>query len=67
MSTACPTCTPTYDSEYARDLAKGMGGTTPAWTQEVRRLWPRWYGLCDECGYNGIKYASKEHYVMGDW
>lgn len=48
----------TFDSPAARGL--------PA--REVRKRWPRLDGLCPlGCGYNGIAYASKEHYVMGDW
>jgi hypothetical protein len=35
---------------------------------QVRRRWPRLFGLCPEgCGFNGIAYASGEHYVAGDW
>ena len=35
---------------------------------EVRAKFPRLHGLCPKgCGYNGIGYASMEHYVMGDW
>lgn len=34
----------------------------------VRRRWPRLCGKCPlGCGYNGIFYASKAHFVWGDW
>lgn len=35
---------------------------------EVRARWPRLNGLCPKgCGYNGIAYASADHYIYGDW
>lgn len=35
---------------------------------EVRKLWPRLDGECPlGCGYTGIYYVSKAHYVYGDW
>lgn len=40
------------------------GNYTPA---EVRDRWPRHYGTCKRCGWEGIAYASREHYVAGDW
>lgn len=37
-------------------------------TQEIRKVFPRLYGLCPKgCGFNGIAYVSKAHYVYGDW
>lgn len=34
----------------------------------VRLRWPRLTGVCPlGCGYNGTYYASKAHYVYGDW
>lgn len=37
-------------------------------SREVRTLYPRLSGTCPlGCGYNGIAYASYEHYVYGDW
>lgn len=37
-------------------------------TAEVRKRWPRLFGVCPRgCGYNGIAYASYEHYLSGDW
>ena len=35
---------------------------------EIRKRWPRLFGKCPKgCGYDGIYYASSEHYTMGDW
>lgn len=35
---------------------------------EVRKRWPRVNGICPKgCGFNGIGYASFEHYICGDW
>lgn len=49
-----------------RDDVEFIAGNPAA--EEIRRRWPRLYGLCPKgCGYNGIYYASHEHYVMGDW
>lgn len=37
-------------------------------SSEIRNRWPRLDGECPlGCGYNGIYYASKTHYVYGDW
>ncbi len=34
----------------------------------VRNRWPRLNGTCPKgCGYHGIAYASRAHYVYGDW
>lgn len=47
-----------YDSEAAKGLD----------VAEVRKRWPRGWGPCPKgCGYNGIAYASFEHYICGDW
>ena len=47
-----------FDYEAAKDLS----------SHEVRIRWPRLSGLCPlGCGYNGISYASAEHYTCGDW
>jgi len=35
--------------------------------QEVRKKYPRFFGHCPDCGEQIIKYASKEHYILGDW
>ena len=35
---------------------------------QVRERFPRLNGLCPlGCGYTGIYYASKGHYIFGDW
>jgi hypothetical protein len=47
----------TFDPEAARGL--------PA--AEVRERWPRFFGTCPTCGWEGIAYASREHYYSGDW
>jgi len=37
-------------------------------SEEVRKNYPRQAGLCPlGCGYNGVSYASYEHYLAGDW
>jgi hypothetical protein len=33
----------------------------------IRSRWPRFTGRCPQCGASVIKYASFEHYTMGDW
>ncbi len=36
--------------------------------EEIRELYPRLAGRCPKgCGFEGIAYASKEHFVYGDW
>lgn len=50
-------CRPQFDAGAARGLSD----------QEVRRRWPRFEGVCSECGERVIVYASAEHFVMGDW
>jgi hypothetical protein len=43
-------------------MAKGLS------PNEVRKRWPRLMGTCPKgCGFEGIGYASTEHFVMGDW
>jgi hypothetical protein len=51
-----------FPSETERQLAIiRFGGA-------VRKRWPRLDGDCPKaCGYHGIAYASKMHYVAGDW
>lgn len=37
-------------------------------TAAIRKRFPRLCGVCPKgCGYNGIYYASSEHYYYGDW
>jgi len=34
----------------------------------IKKMFPRLCGLCPKgCGFNGIAYASMDHYIMGDW
>ena len=34
----------------------------------VRKRFPRLFGQCPKgCGFDGIGYASYEHYILGDW
>lgn len=48
----------TFDYEAAKGLS----------SHEVKKRWPRLSGQCPlGCGYNGISYASAEHYTCGDW
>lgn len=65
----------TFDTETARKMLDGWQpkgaadfiNGNPA-SAEVRRRWPRLSGACPlGCGYNGIAYASAEHYAAGDW
>ncbi len=46
---------------FDEDAAKGLTA------DEVRRRWPRFFGTCPHCGYEGIAYASNVHYYAGDW
>lgn len=46
-----------FDKDDAKDC-------TP---YEVRARWPRFFGECRECGYQGIYYDSYAHYIWGDW
>ena len=52
----------THGVTFDRDAARGLDA------REVRRRWPRLFGPCPlGCGFDGIGYASYEHYIMGDW
>lgn len=55
----CKDCLPEFDV----DTAKTLNGNC----YEIRHRWPRFSGECTTCGYSGIRYASYEHYLMGDW
>ncbi len=48
---------PAFDYE----ASKGLGA------YEVRKRWPRFFGKCPDCDFEGILYASREHYYSGDW
>ena len=65
----------TFDSAEARKLigdwrprnATEFTAGNPA-RVEIRKRWPRLCGPCPKgCGFDGIYYASQEHYSMGDW
>lgn len=48
----------TFDAQASRGLSAA----------EVRKRWPRGWGPCPKgCGWDGIAYASAEHYIAGDW
>jgi len=47
--------------EFDAEAAKGLSAA------EVKRRWPRYEGVCPDCGQGGAFYASYEHYLMGDW
>lgn len=34
---------------------------------QVRQHFPRFAGECPDCGFDGVIYASFEHYIAGDW
>ena len=46
-----------FDKEKASNMTVG----------ELRDKYPRFHGKCPDCGCDLIKYASIEHYLMGDW
>lgn len=48
---------PTFDEGAARGLS----------ASEVRRRWPRFEGVCPDCGQRGVIYASYMHYLAGDY
>lgn len=57
---ARPSRTGKTDYDYALQSAH--------FTQAVRKRWPRLFGECPKgCGYHGIAYASRAHFVWGDW
>lgn len=52
-----PTLMPAFDEVAARQM-------TPL---QVRQAFPRNYGKCPVCGWEGVLYASYAHYIAGDW
>lgn len=52
-----PRCAVAFDEDAARGLS----------AEEVRKRWPRFYGLCPDCNTEVIRYASTAHRVLGDW
>lgn len=65
----------TFDEEEAKRILGSWAPSDPADCimgnpkhSEVRRRFPRLRGACPKgCGFVGIAYASKEHYLYGDW
>ena len=53
----CLFCLPAFDEEAATGLT----------AEEVRKRWPRFSGHCRHCGFYGASYASRWHYIAGDW
>lgn len=55
-------CThPSIGVEFDEEAARGLEA------YEVRERWPRAEALCPDCGAFVAKYASLDHYAMGDW
>jgi hypothetical protein len=47
-----------FDSETAKRMS----------VHAVRKVYPCLFGKCPKgCGFDGIAYASWEHYLSGDW
>jgi hypothetical protein len=46
---------------FDEQASRGLSSAT------VRRLWPRFFGTCPDCGRSLILYASFAHYIAGDW
>lgn len=42
-----------------------MALTMSSW--DIRETFPRFSGRCPQCGNTIVKYASHEHYTMGEW
>ena len=51
------------DHSVLFDLAEAAGLSS----SEVQKKFPRLDGRCEICGYEGLAYASVEHYYAGDW
>ncbi len=47
--------------EFDEEAARGLS------VAEIRKRWPRFSGICPDCGTTLIKYASAAHYTCGDW
>jgi len=47
--------------EFDKEAAEGLD------EYEIRKRWPRFEGICPDCGAQLILYASPEHFVLGDW
>lgn len=59
FATSCthPKCRPEFDEEKAKHMH-------PA---QIQKTFPRFQGVCPDCGQEIIKYASREHQYYGDW
>jgi len=47
--------------EFDQEAAKGLD------EHEIKERWPRFDGVCPDCGASLILYASPEHQTMGGW
>jgi hypothetical protein len=65
----------TFDPDEARRILESCDPSDPEdfimgnpASAEIRQRWPRLQGVCPlGCGFQGIAYASSEHYAAGDW
>jgi hypothetical protein len=48
---------PAFDEEASKGLS----------SSEVRKLWPRFSGMCPDCKSTVVAYKSMLHYIAGDW
>jgi hypothetical protein len=48
---------PAFDLEKSRTMTAA----------EVKKTYPRFTGVCPDCGYYGALYASMSHFIAGDW
>lgn len=48
---------PAFDQDQAANIP----------SSEVRKRWPRFEGICEDCGKRVIVYASDMHYIRGDY
>lgn len=65
-----PKCKVDFDEEEADKLFQEgtkIGKSPYQITAAIKKIWPRFYGECPDCKMMVIKYASKAHYVYGDW
>lgn len=58
-SKECPhlNCLPKFDEKAAYGLDE----------YTIRKRWPRFQGVCPDCGVHLISYASAAHFIAGDW
>jgi hypothetical protein len=53
----------TFDDEVEFDEEAAQKMTA----DEVQKKFPRKWSKCNQCGKQWIRYASKAHYLYGDW